>query len=116
MSDLEDAFVHYWTIFASPAAPLFVREFQFAKPDRKWAADFAWPEQKLLVECEGGTFTNGRHVRTYGYDADCEKYNQALMMGYRVLRYTSGMISRDPISVIGQVCAALGCPVAEEID
>src|SRR5687768_16750315 len=31
-------------------------------PARRWRFDFAWPELKVAVECDGGTFTGGRHV------------------------------------------------------
>lgn len=68
-----------------------VREYRFV-PDRRWRADFAWPADRLLVEVEGGTWTNGRHTRGSGYQADCEKYNAAVLLGWRVLRYTSEQI------------------------
>ena len=69
-----------------------VREFMFAHPDRKWRADFAWPDKRLIVEAEGGTWTKGRHVRGAGFENDCEKYNWASLNGWTVLRFTSSMI------------------------
>lgn len=63
-----------------------VREFRFSKP-RKWAFDFAWPEHMLAIEIEGGNWTRGRHVRPLGFADDCEKYNRALDLGWRVYRY-----------------------------
>lgn len=62
-------------------------EYKF-HPDRKWRADFAFPEQRVLVEFEGGVYTQGRHVRGRGFEKDCEKYNTAEVMGYHVLRVT----------------------------
>ncbi len=64
-----------------------VREFKF-DPDRKWRADFAFPDKMLLVEFEGGVFVKGRHTRGAGFLADCEKYNAAALLGYYVLRFT----------------------------
>ncbi len=69
--------------------PIF--EFRF-HPTRKWAADFAWPDHKLLVEYEGGVFTGGRHTRGEGYENDCEKYNEAVLHGWRLLRFTHNMV------------------------
>lgn len=62
-------------------------------PAREWRFDFAWPDMKLAIEVEGGTFSGGRHVRGKGYEADCEKYNTAAAMGWTLFRFTSRMVS-----------------------
>ena len=62
-----------------------VREHVFAKP-RRWRFDFSWPSLKLAVEVEGAIFVGGRHNHPTGMMADMEKYNTALLMGWRVLR------------------------------
>ena len=64
-----------------------VREFRF-HDTRRWRADFAWPERRLLVEVEGGHWANGRHTRGSGFEADCEKYSEAALDGWTVLRFT----------------------------
>jgi len=69
------------------------REFIFHKK-RKWRFDLAWPDLLIAVEVEGGIWTGGRHVRGEGYEADCEKYNEAQLAGWMVLRFTPGMIKR----------------------
>lgn len=69
-----------------------VREYKFID-GRKFRADFAWPDIKLIVECEGGTYIRGRHVRPKGFESDCEKYNLATIQGWRVLRFTADMIN-----------------------
>ena len=70
----------------------FVREFKF-HPTRKWRADFKvynYEEGvRILVEYEGGVWTRGRHTTGTGYANDCEKYREAVKLGYRVMRYTS---------------------------
>ena len=68
--------------------PIPIREFKF-HPKRKWKSDFVWTEQKLIVEVEGGIFSNGRHTRGIGFQNDCEKYNSATCLGYRVIRVTA---------------------------
>jgi very-short-patch-repair endonuclease len=67
------------------------REFRFAEP-RRWRFDFAFLGQKLAVEIEGGTWTGGRHSRGSGMAADMEKYNTAVKLGWRVLRYDTKMV------------------------
>jgi very-short-patch-repair endonuclease len=70
-----------------------VREFPFARSiGRSWRADFGWPFIRLIVECEGGIWSAGAHVRGAGYSEDMEKYNQAALMGYMVLRFTKEMV------------------------
>ena len=78
----------FWA--ASGIAPP-VPEFRF-HPSRKWRTDFAWPEQKLAVEIEGGVYIRGRHVRPVGFTKDMEKYNALAEAGWRLLRYKPGEI------------------------
>jgi very-short-patch-repair endonuclease len=72
--------------------PAPIRERRFAPP-RRWRFDYAWPAQRLALEIEGGTWTGGRHVRGRGYEADCEKYSEAALRGWRVLRVTTTMLN-----------------------
>lgn len=67
------------------------QEFKFYD-DRLWRFDFAWYDVMLAVEVEGGVFNRGRHVRPKGFEGDCEKYNEAAIMGWMVIRVTTGMI------------------------
>jgi very-short-patch-repair endonuclease len=65
--------------------PAHEREFRF-HPERRWRFDFAFPLQKVALEVEGGLYIRGRHNRGAGYEADLEKYAEALCLGWRVLR------------------------------
>lgn len=71
--------------------PAPVREHRFHET-RRWRFDFAWPEAKVAAECEGGTFSGGRHTRGSGFEKDSEKYNAAALAGWRVFRFTSRMV------------------------
>lgn len=67
----------------------FEREFKF-HPVRKWRFDFALPNQKVAIEFEGGVFLpKARHTSMVGYAGDCQKYNEAVKLGWKVLRYTT---------------------------
>lgn len=90
MSDSEDLLLSQ---IRGSGLPEPILEYRFARP-RRWRADFAFIQQMLLVEVEGGTFIRGRHTRGRGFEQDCEKYNAATLMGYRVFRFTTGMVER----------------------
>lgn len=64
-----------------------VREHKF-HPTRKWRFDYAFPDLKIAIECDGGVFTRGRHVRPQGYLKDMEKFNAAAEAGWVVLKFT----------------------------
>lgn len=61
-------------------------EYQFHE-SRRWRFDYAFPDEKVAVEVEGGVFIRGRHVSPAGFIGDCEKYNAAARLGWRVLRF-----------------------------
>lgn len=67
-------------------------EYRFCK--RMWRFDFAWPCEcdMIAVEVEGGTWGKSRHTTGKGYEADCEKYSMAAILGWRVIRVTGDMV------------------------
>src|SRR5690242_2238344 len=70
----------------------FEREYRF-DPVRKWRADRAFVEARLLVECDGGTWTpNSGHNSGSGKNRDCERDAEAVIAGWRVLRFTTNMV------------------------
>lgn len=71
--------------------PAPVREFRF-HPARRWRFDYAWPSIFVAAEREGGVWVAGRHTRGKGFEADCEKYNEANLLGWTVFRFTPKMI------------------------
>ena len=79
-----------------------VSEYRF-HPTRKWRADFAHLEGKVLIEIEGGTWVAGRHSRGAGYAGDCEKYMEATLLGWRIIRLTPAMITQDNLERIMQL-------------
>lgn len=79
-----------------------VTELRF-HPTRKWRFDYAFPKYKIAIEVEGGVYSGGRHVRGKGFLNDCEKYSEAAILGWCVIRvppdnlytsYTIGNLKR----------------------
>ena len=64
--------------------PAPVAEHRF-HPIRKWRFDFAWPDQLLAIEIQGGIFNNGRHSSGAAMLKEWEKLNTAAGMGWRLL-------------------------------
>lgn len=65
--------------------PAPVTEHKF-HPTRRWRFDYAWIEQRVALEVEGGVWTGGRHTRGAGFVKDMEKYNEAVCLGWRIIR------------------------------
>ena len=65
-------------------------EYKF-HPDRKFKFDYALPELGVALEYEGVIVSKGnksRHTTRVGYAKDCEKYNEAALLGWLVFRFT----------------------------
>lgn len=63
------------------------KEYRF-HPTRKWRFDYAISAIKLAVEVEGGVWTGGRHTSSKGFLGDMEKYNEAALLGWCLIRIT----------------------------
>jgi very-short-patch-repair endonuclease len=89
----------------------FEREYRFAPP-RRWRFDFAWPEIRLALEIEGGTWVRGRHNRPGGFAKDLEKYNTATLMGWRLLRFTPAQVTDGTALALVQLVVKRATPSA----
>ena len=88
-----------------------VREYHF-HPERRWRFDFVFcydsgVPANLAVEIEGTMIGGSHHQRTEGYEKDLEKYNAAVKLGWRVLRYTKRMVLdgtaiNDVLEILGR--------------
>lgn len=91
MSEAEEALAFQLRAVKIP----FSREVRFAPP-RRWRFDFVVPTASgpgLAIEVEGGTWQAGRHTRGAGFEKDCEKHNRAVVLGWKVLRFTPQMVN-----------------------
>ncbi len=73
-----------WTAYGLPQPE---EELVF-HPTRKWRLDWGWPAWKLGVEQDGGLFIRGRHSRGAGRLGDYEKARAAIVLGWRVGRFS----------------------------
>ncbi len=140
-STLEIAFMRTWKANARQEWPYPKKQFRF-HPKRLWRFDFAWEAHRLAVELEGGVMSfpvkcdkcgepvervnkrtgrkervyaaMGRHTRSAGFQGDCEKYNQATALGWRVLRFTVKDLTESPGETVRLITRVLAeGPVAE---
>ena len=107
-SALESRFLLLWRVAQGP--PL-EREYRF-HPTRKWRADFSHPESRILIEIEGGIFMRkgGRHNRGIGYAKDAEKYLEAAMEGWTVLRLTEKQLEIEVIERVADFIRRAALP------
>lgn len=91
----------------------FEREFRF-HPERRWRSDFmvgpnmAWPVRgRYLIEIDGGAWTQGRHVRGKGFEADRRRWSSPIAGATRSTRGTSPN-ARSSRCCAGQVCRRSG--------
>lgn len=72
---------------ARNSLPVPTPEYRFCAP-RRWRFDWCWLQEMVALEVEGGIWTRGRHNRGPGMLADMEKYSEAAILGWCVLRTT----------------------------
>jgi very-short-patch-repair endonuclease len=72
-------------------------EYQF-HANRRWRFDFCWKQQLVACEVEGGIwmqtdkgYSKG-HAHPERFEKDCEKYNEAALYGWLIIRVTPRMI------------------------
>ena len=81
--------------------PIF--EYEFASP-RKWKFDVCW-DGEVALEIEGGVWIGGRHVNPSGFLKDAQKYNEAAIRGWLVLRCTPADVESG--AIFGTIARAL---------
>lgn len=75
------------------------KEFRF-HPDRHWKFDFVYLDQKIALEVEGGTWGVSRHTTGSGFAGDMEKYNEAVLHGWKLLRATPAMVKSGEAAIL----------------
>ena len=65
--------------------PMAVHEYKF-HPERKWRFDFAWPDEKVALEVDGGIWIRGGHNRGAQLKKTWEKENEAQALGWHIFK------------------------------
>jgi very-short-patch-repair endonuclease len=68
------------------------REHRFHE-QRQFRFDFAFPHLRLAIEVDGGIWSRGRHTDPRGYAKDCQKFAEAAILGWRVIRATGDQVT-----------------------
>ena len=71
--------------FASCRLPRPRIEYRFHR-ERKWKFDFAWPDQQIALEVDGGIWSYGRHNRGSGITKTWEKENTANLLHWHIFK------------------------------
>jgi len=82
------------------------REYMFALEamGRRWRFDFAYPEQMVGIEVQGGIWSRGAHARGTGLERDYEKLNSAQLLGWTVFQFSRKTIeSGKAVNIIEKV-------------
>lgn len=95
MERLTDQQALFFALLKAHHLPLPITEHVFARP-RKWRFDYCWQAGRVALEVEGGIWTRGRHTRGAGYLADLEKYSEAAVRGWAVVRVTPDQLCTLP--------------------
>jgi hypothetical protein len=74
-------------------APTRQYKAALAATGKRWRWDFAWPDHGVLAEVDGGTYSDGAHVRGLGVENDSLKQSNAAALGWRTLRFTEKMVT-----------------------
>lgn len=61
-------------------------------PGRKFEADFAFPDRRLLIEVQGGIYSRAAHGSITGILADNERLNLATLNGWGMFRFTPDQV------------------------
>ena len=88
MSKVRDKFIRDCTILIRSLGHKSVSEHRF-HPMRRWRFDIAIVERKIAIEYEGIAGGRSRHTSLTGYTGDADKYNEAQLHGWIVLRFTA---------------------------
>lgn len=99
-----------WRRIEEAGLPEPSKQYLWARPERMYRSDFAYVQERILLEVQGGIWAAnpGRHNRGSGYQADLTRSNLAALLGYRLLAFSEAMIkSGEAVSTIARALTPL---------
>ena len=99
MSHLEHQFTQLW-LYYFPEIDLY-SEYKFSKK-RKFRADFAHPQAKVIIEIQGGIWQKSGHSSGKGITRDAEKLNLATTEGWAVFFLPAPLINEEQLQAIAR--------------
>ncbi len=103
---LEDAFLAAWDK-EFPQLPKPVRQFPVKNPKTgcSWKLDFSWPEWKIAVEIQGGSFVRGGHNTAMGQASDYERHNYLTGRDWKVIYFSTPMLKdmQEAVTIAAEV-------------
>ena len=93
-SELEKKWLGNFILFGENRYPKPLAEQRFHE-SRKWRFDYCFPDNMIAIEIEGGQWIKGGHTSGIGLQRDCEKYNAAQFLGWKVFRFSTSMIDES---------------------
>ena len=88
-----------WPIVRSSGVPLPTRQHWVTVTRGRYRLDFAWPELKVGLECEGWKEHGGRAA----WGKDRARFAELVAAGWRILPLTWDVCSRDPQRLVGWI-------------
>lgn len=118
--------------------PVAEHLFALEAAGRRWRFDWAWIDQRIALEVEGGyamqarckcgqaahcracgrpVMGGGRHTRAAGFLEDMDKYNTAAILGWRVYRQpTKAIASGGAVRLMAEVFKRAGASEAAGLE
>ncbi len=103
-SALEEKFLNLWSVYGDHRFKIYAGYYY--KPGTKWHCDFAFPEQRVLVEIDGKYGKNGSpggHRTVGGWERDKEHDFWAACNGWQMMRLSPDMLTKQKVLELSEL-------------
>jgi very-short-patch-repair endonuclease len=103
--------VRVWRLLCASGLPRPARQHEVSARGRRYRLDFAWPGQRLALECDGW----GAHGGRQSFHADRSRLGDLVASGWRVLPVTWTACVDSPDELLARVRGALAAPAVSSL-